>query len=275
MDADGDFAITWTGRNADSLSEVMLRQYDAAGVPRSDEARVNGQVFGFQQSPAIAMDADGDFVVAFSSQYQDGDGYGIFAQRYAVAPSVTASAFEFLALPHRLSFTFDRDVSGSLGTDDLFMQNLTTGQTIPSSQFTVAYQTATNTATFRYTGAGGGITGMLPDGRYRATLLADGINSAAGAPMAADQVFDFFFLNGDATRDGRVNLNDFNVLAANFGQSNRTFVQGDFNYDGTVNLNDFNLLASRFGTSVGPAAAAGAGRFGSTGSPGEELPPLV
>ena len=46
---------------------------------------------------------------------------------------------------------------------------------------------------------------------------------------------------------------DFNVLAANFGQSPRDFTQGDFNYDGTVNLDDFNILASRFGTVVGPS----------------------
>jgi hypothetical protein len=49
-----------------------------------------------------------------------------------------------------------------------------------------------------------------------------------------------------------VNLADFNLLASNFGQSNRIFSQGDFNYDGTVNLQDFNLLASRFGSSLRP-----------------------
>ena len=58
---------------------------------------------------------------------------------------------------------------------------------------------------------------------------------------------------GDANLDGNVNLNDFNVLATNFGQSNRTWEQGDFNEDGTVNLNDFNLLAANFGKTIVPA----------------------
>ena len=58
---------------------------------------------------------------------------------------------------------------------------------------------------------------------------------------------------GDANLDGVVNLNDFNVLAANFGQSNRTWEQGDFNEDGTVNLSDFNLLAANFGKQIEPA----------------------
>ena len=54
-------------------------------------------------------------------------------------------------------------------------------------------------------------------------------------------------------QDGIVNLADFNILALNFGQSNRNFTQGDFNYDTIVNLADFNLLAGRFGTLLGPA----------------------
>jgi hypothetical protein len=47
---------------------------------------------------------------------------------------------------------------------------------------------------------------------------------------------------------------DFNILAANFGQSGKKFSEGDFNYDGVVDTIDFNLLASRFGTTLAPAA---------------------
>ena len=97
--------------------------------------------------------------------------------------------------------------------------------------------------------------GALPDGRYRATLSAAGVTDPAGNALAADHVSTFFFLNGDANRDARVNLDDFNILAANFGQSPRDFTQGDFTYDGIVNLNDFNILAGRFGQVVAPAAA--------------------
>jgi hypothetical protein len=72
--------------------------------------------------------------------------------------------------------------------------------------------------------------------------------------MAADHVLNFFFLIGDANHDARVNLQDFNVLAANFGQSLRDFTQGDFNYDSVVNLLDFNILAGRFGRVLVPGA---------------------
>jgi hypothetical protein len=49
-----------------------------------------------------------------------------------------------------------------------------------------------------------------------------------------------------------VNLADFNVLAANFGQDGRTWQTADFNRDGVTNLSDFNVLAANFGLSASP-----------------------
>ncbi len=60
---------------------------------------------------------------------------------------------------------------------------------------------------------------------------------------------------GDANFDGVVNLNDFNVLATNFGTATgATWQQADFDFNGTVNLNDFNLLAANFGVSASSAS---------------------
>jgi hypothetical protein len=57
---------------------------------------------------------------------------------------------------------------------------------------------------------------------------------------------------GDADLNGVVNLDDFNRLAANFGQSGKFWHQGDFNFNGIVNLDDFNKLAANFGLIAGP-----------------------
>ena len=57
-------------------------------------------------------------------------------------------------------------------------------------------------------------------------------------------------LKGDANLDGRVNLADFNRLAAGFGWTTSTWSRGDFNYDGNSNLGDFNALAANFGRDV-------------------------
>ena len=171
-------------------------------------------------------------------------------------PSVTDAAYRFDERPSALAVAFSENVSASLGVNDLTLVNLTTSTTIPSENIALSYG-AGDVARFTFPGYP---SGVLPDGDYLATLSAAGITDAAGNPLPADVVVDFFVLAGDATRDRRVNLNDFNVLAASFGQSDRTFSQGDFTYDGMVNLDDFNILASRFGATLGPAGIGVEGR---------------
>jgi hypothetical protein len=167
----------------------------------------------------------------------------------AGVPAVTASGFLFATLPQRLTFTFNQNVSASLGLDDIQITNLSGGPGAAPSGLT--YDAGTNTATFTF-------AFPLADARFRARLIAAGI-SGPGGTMAADHLFEFTFLRGDANGDGRVNLADFNILASNFGQSPRDFTQGDFDYSGNVNLSDFNILASRFGVVLSPAAGDAAG----------------
>jgi hypothetical protein len=87
------------------------------------------------------------------------------------------------------------------------------------------------------------------------------------APFAAQQVDDTSVLvtytrYGDADLNRAVNLNDFNRLAANFGQGNRRWSHGDFTFDGLVNLDDFNRLAASFGLSAGFAPVGSQQRGG-------------
>src|SRR5262249_1371860 len=46
------------------------------------EFRVNSSTYDQQRSPSVAKAANGDFVVAWENVGQDGDGYGVYAQRY-------------------------------------------------------------------------------------------------------------------------------------------------------------------------------------------------
>jgi hypothetical protein len=82
-DAEGNFVVVWhsSDQDGDQLG-VFGQHYDAAGTPQGGEFRVNTYTTEIQRSPAVAAVADGDFVVAWHSRYQDGDGYGVFAQRF-------------------------------------------------------------------------------------------------------------------------------------------------------------------------------------------------
>jgi lysophospholipase L1-like esterase len=164
-----------------------------------------------------------------------------------VAPKVTASDFVYKTRPHKLKFTFDANVAGSVGVDDLVVRNLTTRKTIPSSMTAVRYDAASNTAIVTFPGLK---HGQLANGKYRAALRAAGISGANGAKLANDHVFEFFFVTGDADHDGTVDRDDFTILRANFKKNGRDFSQGDFNYDGNVNMPDFVLLSRNYGYSV-------------------------
>ena len=145
--------------------------------------------------------------------------------------------------------TFNKDVdSSTISASDLRLIDAVTGQNTGITPASVSFDGVARAATWQFSGA-------LPDGRYRAVLPAGSVTAQSGETLAADVTVNFHALGGDANRDRRVNLDDFNILAANFGQSNRVFTQGDFTYDGRVNLDDFNILAARFGASL-PAGAS-------------------
>jgi Ca2+-binding RTX toxin-like protein len=105
MDADGDFVVAWQSNLQDgSLYGIYAQRYNAAGVPQGLEFRVNTTTFNQQGFPSVAMDADGDFVVAWSSYGQDGSNEGIYAQRFDAAGVMQGGEFRvntFTALGQR------------------------------------------------------------------------------------------------------------------------------------------------------------------------------
>ncbi len=164
-------------------------------------------------------------------------------------PEVVQTTQTWQVSPHKLVFNIDRALASTVDGADFLVWNLDTNQPVNPQAFNVAQtgENATVTLTF---------DGVLPDGRYRATLTGAGVTNALGDPMFGDFVHNFFVLTGDANHDGRINLDDFNILAANFGQSGRDGSTGDFTYDGIANLNDFNVLASKFGTVIAGASTS-------------------
>ncbi len=96
-----------------------------------------------------------------------------------------------------------------------------------------------------------GITSSLADSSARGIGYAEA-SALTSIPaifetVDGDAVLVRFTRFGDADLNSVVNLDDFNRLAANFGQSSRVWSEGDFDYNTLVNLDDFNLLAANFG----------------------------
>jgi hypothetical protein len=86
MGAAGDFVITWTSENQDAQGlGVYAQRFDASGIAVGLEFRVNTFITGNQASPAVAVGPEGDFVITWSSNQQDGSNYGVYAQRYTAS----------------------------------------------------------------------------------------------------------------------------------------------------------------------------------------------
>jgi hypothetical protein len=94
MNGGGEFTIAWTSDNVDGDSTaVMARSYGNNAAATTNEYRVNTYTAGAQNNPSVALNADGDALVAWVSANQDGNLTGIFAQRYDQAAAVVETEF--------------------------------------------------------------------------------------------------------------------------------------------------------------------------------------
>ena len=99
MSASGRFVVVWESFGVDGdKSGISGQLFDDNGTAVGGEFQVNTYTTGYQQWPAVAMGASGDFVVAWESPGEDGDGYGIFARRYGpggdpIGPEIPVNAF--------------------------------------------------------------------------------------------------------------------------------------------------------------------------------------
>ena len=84
MSANGDFIVTWDDNSGLDGSGwgVFARQFAADGTPQASQFQVNSTFAGDQRYASVATDSVGDFVIAWASYGQDGDGAGVYAQRY-------------------------------------------------------------------------------------------------------------------------------------------------------------------------------------------------
>ena len=92
---DGNIVVVWqtdSGQDGDTFS-VMMRTYSASGVALTNETVVNTYGVSTQGNPSVTALSDGRFVVTWNSWWQDGNGYGVYAQVFAADGSKSGSEF--------------------------------------------------------------------------------------------------------------------------------------------------------------------------------------
>ncbi len=83
VDANRNFFVVWQSYGEDGSGLGILgRRLDAFGNAPDSAFVINSTTTGNQTNPDVAMDAAGNSVVVWESADEDGDGHGIFAQRF-------------------------------------------------------------------------------------------------------------------------------------------------------------------------------------------------
>jgi hypothetical protein len=116
VDSSGNFVVVWTSYGQDGSSAgVFGQRFSSSGSPQGPEFRVNSYTTGYQRYPSVAADSGGNFVVVWSSNGQDGDGAGVFGQRFAASGSPLGPEFRVNTSTNsgQRSFSVTADAAGN------------------------------------------------------------------------------------------------------------------------------------------------------------------
>ena len=112
----GSFVVVWASDQDGSESGVFGQRFAAGGVPLGPEFRVNTVTTDNQQQPRVATDANGNFVVVWTSEDQDGSGAGVFGQRYSSSGDPVGP--EFRVNTYTTGFQYRPAVSAAANPDN-------------------------------------------------------------------------------------------------------------------------------------------------------------
>ncbi|HEY9080496.1 calcium-binding protein, partial [Magnetovibrio sp.] len=90
----GGFAIAWSSYGQDGNNYgVYGKLYDTTGYEIDSEFRINSSTLNSQRDVSIAALLDGGFVVTWNSDGQDGDGNGVYGQRFTASGATVGAQF--------------------------------------------------------------------------------------------------------------------------------------------------------------------------------------
>jgi hypothetical protein len=153
-------------------------------------------------------------------------------------PTISGTTFNF-ETGHAIEYQFSEQVRYALST---WLQNLNTGQWLPSTSLAYSLNGTSQTVTFP--GLPGG---QLNDGNYRATLASNAtLEDIAGNSQRMQSSLDFFVLAGDANHDHVIDFDDYVRIDTGFNNQLTGFSNGDFNYDGVIDFDDYVIIDHAF-----------------------------
>ncbi len=243
VDDDGDFVITWQSQGQDgSYYGIYAKRYDASGSAYGGEFKVNTYTTQTQILPAVASDANGEFVITWESQGQDGSGGGIYAQRFTVVPPPDAVGSEFL-VPTTTTFN---ETQAAVAVDD-------------NGDYVVVWYGYTVADFYSIYGQRYFANGSPKGSQFRVNTTTFISNDLLDVAMDADGDFvvvweynNFDFRGQLFNKDGTTNGTEF-IIPNDTGPENRLpsvamDASGNFvvTWEKDVGANGFDIIAQRY-----------------------------
>lgn len=91
---DGGFVVVWQSNSQESSYDVRAQRFDSSGNRLGPTFQVNTYTSFDQRDPKVSVDSEGRFTVVWTSQRQDGDGLGVFGQRFDPTGAPNGSEFQ-------------------------------------------------------------------------------------------------------------------------------------------------------------------------------------
>jgi hypothetical protein len=94
-DRRGNFVVAWQRHGArGGGGGILARRFDRHGSARGPQFDVNTITAGTQSDAAVAMERGGNFVVIWTGDRSDGQGPGVYGQRYRRDGSLRGGEFQ-------------------------------------------------------------------------------------------------------------------------------------------------------------------------------------
>ena len=93
-DGSGGFVVVWSSPQDGSSKGVFAQRFDSSGARSGTEFQVNTYTSGLQWKPDIEKLASGFVVVWTSGNDHDGDGHGVFGQRFDSSGARSGTEFQ-------------------------------------------------------------------------------------------------------------------------------------------------------------------------------------
>jgi hypothetical protein len=187
-------------------------------------------------------------------------GPGTLAVNRVRAGAFSVNAGTVRVLPNRTALA--RSIIGSLAIADGATLDLSDNKfVVTGGAGTVGAWTGSN-----YTG----LTGLVVSGRNGGDWSGDGIitsQSAAigssfitiGVGISASDAIVMYTYGGDATLDGKLNIDDYVRIDNGIAGGLSGWMNGDFNYDGKINIDDYTTVIDQNIGNQGAAFQTGSG----------------